>query len=189
MAIRCFMLRPTGTARLRLRRYADGTCPGRYDYHNATVLTDVTTDEARTTADGSALAGWDVSEWPHEDERWPTRCDHCPYTFGADDAWQPHMNIRWTRGDDGGLYDGPLHETPAGAMWDAWWVGDDRRGSDGVALCVMLPDDTVWDIDGPATGGGRWTRTGDPPVVTVTPSIQSVGYHGFLTDGVLTDPL
>lgn len=33
-----------------------------------------------------------------------------------------------------------------------------------------------------------WTRTGLPPIVTVTPSlnINNEEWHGFLTDGVLT---
>ena len=36
----------------------------------------------------------------------------------------------------------------------------------------------------------RWRVTGDPPNLTVTPSINSVGeYHGYLTDGVLSDDL
>jgi hypothetical protein len=35
---------------------------------------------------------------------------------------------------------------------------------------------------------GKWTRTGEPPNITVTPSlnVNNDTWHGFLTDGVLT---
>ncbi len=58
-------------------------------------------------------------------------------------------------------------------------------------LLVLTPGGT-WCVDCPATGGGHWTRTGEPPNVTATPSIHlspGVGppheWHGFLTAGAL----
>lgn len=45
-------------------------------------------------------------------------------------------------------------------------------------------------VDCPATDPphGHWTRTGEPPLVTVTPSlnVDHGAWHGFLTNGVLT---
>ena len=69
-----------------------------------------------------------------------------------------------------------------------WWQDGD--------LCVKLPSGgSEWNIDLGrrinASGGRQvpaWTRTGEAPNVTVTPSINNVGrYHGWLTNGVLTD--
>lgn len=57
---------------------------------------------------------------------------------------------------------------------------DDERG-----LVVLLPSRSFWYPDRPDR---TWTRTGEPPNITVTPSINHVGqYHGFLKNGVLTD--
>lgn len=72
-----------------------------------------------------------------------------------------------------------------GAMWF-----DDGE------LCVKLPSGSEWLIDRgrrlneqkPSRRLPQWTRTGEPPRVTATPSINHVGqYHGWLRDGVLTD--
>jgi hypothetical protein len=57
---------------------------------------------------------------------------------------------------------------------------------------VVLPPGEaydIWTIDGLASSGGRWTRTGEAPNFTVTPSILTPKYHGYLTAGVLTDSL
>lgn len=85
-------------------------------------------------------------------------------------------------------------------MLDAFWHA--RKGPDGIALVVVLPpakEDTRsnwWHVDGPSRNNGEpgpgWTRTGDPrnpPSLSVSPSILTDGYHGFLTAGVLTDSL
>ncbi len=76
-------------------------------------------------------------------------------------------------------------QLPIGAMW-----------LDGDELCVLLPSRDEWNIDrgrklneAKATRQlPQWTRTGALPMVTARPSINSVGrYHGWLTDGVLSD--
>ncbi len=80
-----------------------------------------------------------------------------------------------------------------GAMWVEKWSDEPDH------LVVKLPGGCAgneWDIDKGrllnAAKAGRslpaWTRTGDPPNVTVTPSINWVGmYHGHLQNGTLTD--
>lgn len=60
-------------------------------------------------------------------------------------------------------------------------------------LVVLLPGRNYFLIDGQCFNSERgyydaWTVAGDPPRITVSPSINIVGrYHGFLTDGVLSD--
>lgn len=55
-------------------------------------------------------------------------------------------------------------------------------------IVVCLPGGRVFCVDGKSAGGGGWTVSGDPPRITVTPSINWEGhYHGWLIDGVLSD--
>jgi len=65
-------------------------------------------------------------------------------------------------------------------------------------LYVCLPDGQPFCLDWIATGrsdGSGWDVTGDVPNVTVQPSINHNsrdrirGWHGWLTNGVLTDDL
>lgn len=78
-----------------------------------------------------------------------------------------------------------------GAMWFDNGDKDD--------LVVKLPSGSEWYIDRgrlineqtDRIGKPRlpqWTRTGEPPNVTASPSINHVGqYHGWLQNGVLSD--
>lgn len=184
MTWQCFMAEPTERARESLRRYAHGTdCPIT-GYHNASVdLGDV---DYPFTADGRAGQGYD--DFPHDDPRWPTRCA-CGYEFRPLDPWQ--HNLRRLYAGNGGAW--PLADLPPGAMYDAPWLPGPWRGPDGRCLIVVLPTRAFWTIDGPASNApGKlpgWDRTGTPPVITARPSIGSDGYHGWLTDGVLSDDL
>ena len=114
------------------------------------------------------------------------------------------VTLRNRAADDPG--DGPA-SAPPGAMWDAWWMPEAWHGPDGVALMVRLPDGHDWHVDGEASNCTRrgdrthrcWIRHGDPRTGRVTVdknggetcaagagSIQTGGYHGFLSDGVLS---
>jgi hypothetical protein len=199
-----FWMEPTTTVQVGLRRYRmtdgnDFTCAG--GYHRALVIT------------GEAPAVFHATEWsdrmldvrpetPHDDPRWPAACE-CGYAFTDADQWQdwqelvyavPGTDTRYVLNAPTTTDGGGCRQAPPGAMWDSWWMPDGYRGPDGIALTVRLPNGSDWCPDGPATGGGRWTRTGDPrhEPVTVTPSIASreasdpLYYHGFLTEGVLT---
>jgi hypothetical protein len=54
---------------------------------------------------------------------------------------------------------------------------------DGTEFCV----DSMSFKDGEPYGDG-WTVIGEPPLITVTPSINIVGsYHGFIASGVISD--
>jgi hypothetical protein len=97
------------------------------------------------------------------------------------------------RGPDGGEY--TFKTMPIGAMFyddDCTHTATCKR-PDGRCLVVKVPSldgrGTLWPIDHPSTGDGPgWTRTGTPPNVTASPSINYVGeYHGWLQNGVLSD--
>lgn len=79
---------------------------------------------------------------------------------------------------------------PVGSMF---WQPEAHTGREGRAgrpaphLAVMTPAG-LWCIDCPATGSDHmWDRTGEPPHITATPSIN-IGperWHGWLTGGAL----
>lgn len=131
-----------------------------------------------------------VSEPPHDDPRWPQRCA-CGFQFGPDGTWQVFVEqlYRYVDGN-GGIRIAAERELPVGAMWDARWVPDAWRGPDGHSWVVRTPGGD-WFIDSTGKDGGRWTRTGEAPRLTVRPSIMISGrkrarqYHGWLTDGAL----
>ncbi len=53
-------------------------------------------------------------------------------------------------------------------------------------VLVVLPGNGLWSND------GRWEVTGEPPNITVNPSIKVLepgGYHGYIRAGVLTDDI
>lgn len=63
------------------------------------------------------------------------------------------------------------------------------RASTRLPLLVKLPYGGDFCVDSAVTGESRgWTVTGDPPNITVSPSINCVNlYHGWIRDGELTD--
>lgn len=144
----------------------------------------------------------------HDDPRWPTVCAQCGEPFVEGDEWQVNQNGLFVRSDNDALvaFRGYGDISFAGALYDMWWrkgytiLRDDgtRRGfvgPDGISLCAICPNGLPWEVDGPATGGGGWTRTGDPrrpETLTVQPSIIAGKpgapgtYHGFLQNGAFT---
>jgi hypothetical protein len=168
--VRCFLVTPTGRDARYLRRYAHASdCP-QGSYHNALV---------RIPDGASKVAIRAPTARQRRDPRWPTECG-CGYRFAADDEWQVFRSGIYAA-QDGRRW--PMQDLPPGAMWYADWMR--FEGPDGRCLMVRLPDLRDWAIDGPATSGGGWERTGEPPDVSANPSIMTDGYHGFLTDGVL----
>lgn len=90
-----------------------------------------------------------------------------------------------------------------GDMWPAPWLDDQpdkksawispefRRDHQGKRppMVVVLPGYGEWCIDDKmsSTGSG-WTVTGEPPNVTLSPSVNAVGaYHGWIQNGVISD--
>lgn len=200
MAWPCYLIERLDLVELGLRRYADGPCPdnpGKLSYHNRTTLIGTLRRKAPPPTGTEKLAP-PVAKYAG-DPRWPTRCS-CGYRFRKRDKWQVWTDRLWRR-QDGQAGRFTLRNAGIGAMFDAWWMHEFRLaeggyvGPDGLALSVVLPPAApfnYWHIDGPSTSGGRWSRSGTPPLVTVTPSIATPWYHGYLgrdEPGVLTDPL
>lgn len=108
------------------------------------------------------------------------------------------------------LVEAPSHEP--GDMWYAPWMLDPENAQHDyyvneflsdeykrdwlgkrAPICICLPNGAgVFCLDqhsfnDKGEAGAGWTVTGEPPNLTVKPSIDAVGYwHGFLTGGVLT---
>lgn len=189
-AVECFWVEPTGKAMRTLRRYRRGeeACEqNRMGYHTATVEIGDDFDVLWTQEDDGArfVAAIDNSEYAG-DPRWPTHCE-CGYEFSADDHWQAGQEPLYAAADGRRAWTSHAHgrQPTPGAMFDTFWRPELRK-EDGLAISVICPDGTEWCIDGPATGGGLWTREGTPPALTVSPSIQTGGYHGHLQSGILT---
>ncbi|MHC4507747.1 MAG: hypothetical protein ACYTAO_02170 [Planctomycetota bacterium] len=136
-------------------------------------------------------------DYPHDHPSWPKKCS-CGRDFGSDDHWQVNVNVLYVaRGTkEAAGYDGQLfviQEAPVGAMWDAWWYKDNFKGADGKCIVLKTPGGD-WIVDGTSSDGGKWQRSGEPPELTVNPSI-GIGrepgkpwtYHGWLRDGYLVE--
>ena len=185
MDIECFLAEPINRVAIELRRYVSSVevkCSGHFGYHNASVVIaekdKVIPEERYEKMSDEQIA--------NDDPRWPKTCP-CGYEF--QDADERQINEHRLYAGKGQRF--TLRDAPAGAMWDAWWMGEQSKGPDGVHLVVQTPGGE-WMPDSPSrnpdgTQGASWTRTGTLPVVTVRPSILMRNYHGFLTDGVLRD--
>lgn len=197
MAWPCFWTERTDRAVFYLRRFTfskdtEKPCPeSGYYGHSAERRYGVR--KLRLTAEGFIEF---VKPGPYKRRKeWPKSC-RCGYRFKAKDEWQVRQEPIYRRPDTGEEWE--QRKLPPGAMFDGTWSPDDWKGDDGLAVHVVLPDaegnpDHPWNVDGPASSGGHWTRTGDPravpPTIDVNPSILTSKYHGFLRHGVLTDPV
>lgn len=191
MAWRCFLVEPTDRCRRWLRVYESHDCPGApgQGFCNAQTL----------VADGPVL--WTLDEAGRKDHyrteeedvrggAWPLACDDCHRQFGDKAVRQVHYELLYA------LPDGTLctnREMPVGAIWRAEHM-EAHWGNPGDGRCyqVQLPPGGLgdqWIIEQPSQSGGHWTRTGEPPDFTCSPSILTPRYHGFLQNGVLTDDL
>jgi hypothetical protein len=188
--IQCFWLEPTELGRSSLRRYENHpydpmpppSCPeNRMRYHDTdVVLGDIPYPFGTADSDPTP------EDIPHDDPRWPKACDVCGTPFKDDDHWQHNVHRLYRGSPDGKLYS--LRDAPPGAMYAATWYP--KKGPDGIALHVCLPPgggDDYWFVDGSASNGPGWTRTGTVPLITARPSIMTKRYHGFLTDGFLVE--
>lgn len=182
----CFLLEEETRVRRGLRRSSTEHCTGPLGYHNARRAH----DEIEYPR---GVIGIDaIIDRPHiPDELWPDRCDACGFRFAHDVERRITTCRVYRRADYGELV--TLRTAPPGAMWRAFWMEPGRAGPDGMAFVVRLPDGTDWLIDGPSydsigkPNGPGWTRTGEAPRFTVTPSIliHRTGYHAHLVNGVL----
>ncbi len=183
----CFLIEPSDRHRVSLRRWSGGAAHcavrGVWGHTAWNAVGELRADDDPPNQD-------DPVAWPHDDPRWPSKCDHCGAPFDAGDAWQVFHERVYVRAD-GQPGDCFLRALPPGAMYDATWL-EHQRGPDGRSLMLMLPDGRIWHVDGPSSNGTGWTRTGTAPRITARPSILThrpdggESYHGWLSDGVLT---
>jgi hypothetical protein len=159
-----------------------------HSYHDASLpLFDVrewkeeTTDGFVYQREGPQHAA-DVSA----EHAWPTHCQ-CGYEFAPEDNHQVFSESLYARSDTGDLV--TIRNAGPGAIYDAEWLRgrEQYSGPDGKCLIAICPDGCEWMIDGPASNGPGWTRTGTVPNLTVHPSIQTGKYHGWLKDGWFVD--
>jgi hypothetical protein len=209
--VRCFMLEPTTTMGLWLRRYTQDhkggwTCAE--GWHEAMLPF----GETPALYEAREYGGW-VREIvthagekpPGDDPRWPAKCAKCGYLFGETDTKQLFSDLIYARVDGGELM--TLRDAPPGAMWDGWWLHGIHGGAlcgptvDGRNLFVRLPNGRDWHIDGRASNCTMpgddvhhcWIRHGNPPELVVDKngptcaagagSILAGNYHGFLGQG------
>lgn len=183
--VQCFLLEPTVKFKRNLRRFTFSgkspvPCESKYG-HDATAYTQDVVELPRCV-----WAGTGCEPHSRDDERWPKTCARCGYVFLEEDEWQHNLERVWRRVDTG--EEMTTREAPAGALWLFDKEIAFRVGPDGRELHVKLPDGTDWNVDMIACNSDKpWDRTGVPPVVTARPSILTNGYHGYLTDGVLTE--
>ncbi len=181
------LIQPIGT-RTYLCRYvgaSDGSkiCPlPEWDYHNAEAVGGESSEPAETFWQDDPRR---LAMPSHDDARWPSRCA-CGYVFTEDDSWQLTYK-RWWNTDSGYPEPGDLFWRPDGGL-----SRDRQKGDETPHLYAICPDGRAWDIDGGSSNGNGWTRTGEPPTITCSPSIWTNmphGYHGFLQNGEWTADL
>ena len=122
-----------------------------------------------------------------DDPRWPVVCS-CGYAFASTDMKQECRTRLYRRSDTSELT--TIGDAPVGALYDSGtWrdVPGYQRYADGMSLVCKTPGGE-WMIDGPASNGPGWKRTGEPPAISVDPSIGMGGpqrMHGWLRNGWL----
>lgn len=193
----CYWVDETGRWGIRLRRFTftkDKECPagGTHDASSGIVYMEQVTKNPGGTF--PAPVAQPRSHWA-----WPDHCEACGYLFEADDQWQTNGDVEWRRADTGELLVARADRLPPGALYSLDWHGGEQwndRYGDGLDLHAVCPNGIPWHVDGSARPGDgstvpeAWARTGDPRVpetLSVTPSIVSGDYHGFLTAGRFTD--
>jgi hypothetical protein len=192
---KCFMVSPTDRGAVTLRVYETtpgSPCPLNDGYHNA----EVRIEDVPWTG-GEQCHGYGGASFPKDDPRWPTVCG-CGQLF-TPSAYRQHNVDRIFAGVRNGQTVEGVHGNigpvlPPGATWllkpDEWQYKHYKcqPGPDGLAVAVRLPAGLVWAVDGEGTNGCRWTRTGTPPEITMSPSINFTGsYHGWVQNGYVTE--
>lgn len=206
MDIKCFLLMPTDTERIFLRRYVNTQsgkdCPNG-GYHNAVAY--IGEEAAVRSLDREWARNNNMLHRPADykgDPRWPVACEACGYIFREEDEWQCGTKTVYRRDDTHELM--LLEEAPAGAIWEAPWLADAWHGEDGKCYFCRTPGGD-WCIDSKSSNCGLptdrehkcWVRHGIAPNFTVDKngrtcvagggSIAIGSFHGFLRGGYLTN--
>jgi len=165
----CFWLEPVNQVRVSLRRWRR-VAPCLNGDRVCTAKTPILQVEPGPTV-----------QWARNDWRWPTRCASCGFPFNASDYHRTMHEPLYRRQDTGAVM--TLSEAPPGAMWAV----NGPQGPDGLSVCLLLPDDTVWHVDRtPASNARPWKRIGSLPNITVRPGVvTATGWQGSVTRGAI----
>jgi len=185
--VQCFLVRKTDLVEVALRRFSfakdvpEGGCEHESGFK--VILERAQATEWLVPLDDGVIES--SRNLAPEDERWPLMCPKCGKEFPPDSTRQVWVKPVYEGAPDGVLRS--LRNLLPGSMYDSLWETryDGWHHADGHAWTVVLPDGVHWNIDRVARHGGRWERTGEPPELTVSPSIRTGTYHGHLVGGVL----
>lgn len=100
----------------------------------------------------------------------------------------------------------PWNDLTPGSCWrvpladadgEMWWLTgaglspEFRATGRDYLIFILLPGGAEWSPDRLSTESGQgWTVTGELPNITVRASVHQLGrYHGYVTDGILSDDL
>jgi len=184
-----FIAEPDGTCRVSLRRFRYGES-GSEHYHNAMAVISESAPEYGRDPDGIRRTPEDLIA--HDDPRWPAACG-CGCQFTAADSWQVIQHSWYEGGGHRFAWGIGAWEGPPGAMIRAEWADHPGRPP---AWIVFLPNGTHWSTNDRASAGGNrigsyWDVTGEPPCITVHPSIDdrtpSREWHGWIRDGAFVN--
>jgi hypothetical protein len=202
MSVRCFLLEPTSRIRVYMRvlnlyKYAEDPCPKAVadracPCHEARVFVD---ERDWPIIEGHVDdSGIQIAKLLEGDSRWPVVCEACGKAFAEIvGIYSDILTYRVWRAEDGREFSDDRGNPPPGAMRRLWWMEglEGYGGPDGKVYSVITPDGHDWIMDGPASNGEAfkpgWMRTGTPPLITATPSIQTGKWHGYLRNGELVE--
>lgn len=179
----------TGQYERMLRRFTFGSGGGTCESgsHGAHVIIGRVGEDERAEAHGD--------RWPHDDVRWPKACAGCGREFEDGDQWQLNDNrvCRLPDGTEFVFWGSFGRSAPPGTMLRAEWYDEFSDHPDGIeSWIISLPDGGEWITSQRASGGGYWTVTGTPPLITASPSVwhnSPKGWHGWVRNGELVDAL
>jgi hypothetical protein len=181
--IKIFWIEPTDRERQWLRRFqfdSKKACAG--STSGCDAMFEIGEADVLYTSDGY-IDGTSAARKmpPRDDPRWPKHCAACGQPFDDKDEYQLHGKQIYVRPDTGARF--TLKDAPPGAVWDAWWMHQRKRGEaapapgvghmlgdDGRSLTVRLPDGHDWMIDARASNCTLqnddthhcWVRHGKP---------------------------
>ncbi len=190
MDIPLFIVEPTRTCMLQIRRFQYGTDTNGHR-HDTTVTIDYNTPVLLRKPDDTRFVQDSDDRVPRDDPRWPAACA-CGYLWQDTDRWQVN-EVEWYEGGGQrfawgiGNWDGP-----PGAMIRSIWRDQPDRPP---AYLVFLPNGRPWNTNDRAYREGDalgpyWTVAGEAPMITVTPSIDdrsSRPWHGWVRNGMLVE--
>lgn len=213
MTVKIFPILDTGFESASLRRYASGSTCSEVDgngYHNAhTAL-------GRRPAQKHVRSFAGREEAYAHSDKWPTHCacgyefvDEDDYQEFTQSLYADISGKEWSLRDapPGAYWFAPwifnskAYQDPNHPKHEEEKLRR-QRGLEGKShlairyyeewaairdpVVVSCPNGDEWLIDSIANNGPGWTVTGQLPLITVSPSIQTGRYHGFLQEGVFT---